>query len=193
MGEEDLLFIKNVALRRKIEQAIAASVFFRLQAQAAGSPEFTKEMFRISLLYIAAIIEAMLLYVYKDCNFSDTEREYKFPHAIPQEFQHDKRGKIVIAIEVDTKRHERALHLGFLATYIQKERVISTQITERIRRVNDIRNTFHLSKSRQGMRCTSQSVEEATKTLTDTISSIRAYLDSKQRKTALREEGRPRM
>ncbi len=174
---DDLLFITDLPLRRKIEDALETTSFLYLQEKGGGMSEgFSRENRRMIILYSASIIEAVLLHLYKRKGFSISRVVYKKVHVLPQTYQLDLDTKLVLAKQIEEPRDDRELMLDTLLKHFVSEGVIKLPLKKKIDKAKNVRNTFHLSKSRKGIQCSAPSVESSFTAVLGTIISVRDYL-----------------
>jgi hypothetical protein len=162
----------------KIENAIETmSVLYLLQTNPQSPESLKKEIRRMIIMYASSIIEAVLLHLYKKGGFAKTRAEYSIVRPLPKEYQYEQpTSRLVIAKEVFKQRTDRELMLDYLLTMFSNEGVIKPALKKRIVSAKDVRNTFHLSKSRQGLQCTQAAAESAMKAALDTITLARNRL-----------------
>lgn len=146
-------------------------------------PTILKEIRRMLVLYAAAIIEALLLYLYKKGNFASTKFEYTNVYTLPKEYQSEN-AVIVIAKQVKKPKLEREIMLDFLLKFFEEKEFINPSLAEKITKVKNIRNTFHLSKSRKWMGCSNSMVELANSAIEETVIAIKQYTFVRPDKTA---------
>jgi len=169
----DLVFIGDVELREKIEQAIETiSELYLLQQQSF----LKKELRRTMILYAASVIEAVLLYLYKQQNSSALKTEYKDVYPLPKSYQKDNAYTFVVAKQFDTVRSDRELQLDTLLNLFRKQGHISKSLALKIEKAKNLRNTFHLSKSRRGINPTEETVKAANDAMFEVITTARQLL-----------------
>lgn len=177
VSANDLLFISDVPLRKKIIDAIETISGLYLVEQDTKYPTaLTKEIRRVIVLYAASIIETLLLYLYGKEKISELKIEYKEVHTLPTQFQLEPNAKFVIAKQTETPKLERELMLDTLLKIFSQRKVISKDLEAKIKKAKDIRNTFHLSKSRTGIRIDSKIVQISTEAVYETVLSVQNQL-----------------
>mgnify|MGYP001599166181 CR=1 FL=1 len=99
----DLLFISDVSLRKKIIESIETiSGLYLVEKDSKYPKELTREVRRIIILYSASIIEALLLFLYKKSKYHIENIEYKEVFQLPSGFQSENKSKLIIAKQVRT-------------------------------------------------------------------------------------------
>lgn len=176
-NQEDLLFITDIPLRKKIIAAIETISGLYLVEQNNKYPaELIKEIRRIIVLYAASIIEAILLYLYIKEKDISSKVDYTDVHILPSSFQKDPSFKMVVAKQIQVPRAERELMLDVLLKIYSEKKIISTSLEQKIKKAKDIRNTFHLSKSRVGLPVSLKVVQLSTEAIYETIVSVKNNL-----------------
>lgn len=174
----DLLFISDGSLRKKIIEAIETiSGLYLVEKDSKYPKELTKEVRRIIILYSASIIEAVLLFLYKKKKYRIENIIYKDIYQLPSKFQLESKSKVIIAKQEKIVKSERELMLDVLLRYFTDNKVISESLEEKIKKAKDIRNTFHLSKSRTGLLTGPKIVQVSTDAIYETILIIKEQLD----------------
>lgn len=172
----DLLFISDVSLRKKIIESIETiSGLYLVEKDSKYPKELTREVRRIIILYSASIIEALLLFLYKKNKYRMENIEYKDVLQLPSKFQSESNSKLIIAKQVQTVKNERELMLDVLLKLFSEKKIISEILEEKIKRAKDVRNTFHLSKSRLGLQSSSRAVTLSTEAIYETILIVKKY------------------
>lgn len=177
-----LLFISDLSLRKKIENAIETMAFLYLiernerAKEEKPSPGFLKEIYRMIILYSASVIEAVLLYLYKKKSFSLTKPVYKNVHTLPSEYQLEPDSKLVFARQKQEQKDVKELMLDILLKTAYEKKVIKKTLSTKIEKLKNVRNTFHLSKSRKGIQCSRQLVNESFKTVLETVTAVQSFL-----------------
>lgn len=177
---KSLDFITDTTIRNKIEEAIETNSFLYLMERDhkfdAGT---SKEIRRIIILYSASIIEAILLFLYKKKKFSSQKTYYSEIHTLPTKYQQNNESRIVIATQIKKQREERELMLDVLVDFFFDEKIINKVLKSKIDKARDIRNTFHLSKSRKGIHCGVKAVNVSNDAVLETILTVNDYLSKK--------------
>lgn len=147
----DLGFIKDVDLRKTLEDSIEFIYVLRERSKYVGQNKLCQEeICRIIILYIVSAIEAVLLYFYKDRGEKIEYPEYKFVQLLPPEFGHSEKVglPLVIAVQEKVERQEYQIGLHDLVIFFKDKKLMPGEIADDILELNDVRNTFHFSKSR---------------------------------------------
>lgn len=177
----NLDFIANATLRRKIEHAIEITSALYLKRNEKGvSKGIALEFCRMEILYAASIIEAILLYMFKSKNEKLNKLEYKEVYPLPSSYQSSGSPILVLAKQSQIPRQERELMLDNLLVFFTKNGTIKNDLKKKIDKARTVRNTFHLAKSRQGIRCDALSVNSAYDAVIDIFSVARAHLKAKK-------------
>jgi hypothetical protein len=170
MDKNAFLFITNDSLRAKIISSIfTISGLYLVEEKQRNSPELAKEIRRVIILYSAFIIEAILLFMFKKKSEKLEKIDYKDVYELPSNFQTASSYTLVVAKQVKIPKHERELMLDVLLKYYVEKGIISRNLESKIKKVKDIRNTFHLSKPRSGLRISQNDVQSASDTVYETI------------------------
>ena len=137
----------------------------------SGNDLFKEESYRVVILYVVAIIEAILLFLYKTHGEELTLTEYKYIQTLPAEYTHsgELESRIIIAVPRKMKRPEHQIGLFELIGFFKSKKLIQEETAESILNLNNIRNTLHLSKPRAEVKCDLKQVESAFKLLVRTI------------------------
>jgi len=167
----DLDFIKNEDLRNTLENSIEFIYVLHQRSKDEGQNKlYQEEIYRIIILYVASVIEAVLLYFYKTRGEKIEYLEYKFVQPLPKEYRH--RGKaaspVVIAVQEKIERQEYQIGLHDLVIFFKFKKLIQEKTANDILELNDLRNTFHLSKPR-AKSCDLKRVETALQLLVYTL------------------------
>lgn len=173
----DFSFIGDIYLRKKIEESIlAAAGLYLLQQDSRTAAALSKELRRTIILYSASIIESILLYVYKKKKFSNKKIEYMNITQLPNDFQLEKDSILVVAKQVRKEREDRELMLDVLIKVFSEKGIISHSLKKKVEDIKDVRNTFHLSKSRRNIICSPRLVSMANDAIIETIIEIKNFL-----------------
>ncbi len=173
-------FISDATLRRKVSDAIETTSFLYLKRNEKGvSAGFASEIRRMEILYAASIIEAVLLFLFKKRNESMTKMDYKDVHILPASYQQSAASQFVVAKQSKVLRQDRELMLDNLLDFFSEKRVIKNSLKTKIDKARRVRNTFHLSKSRKGIRCGAKAVDSANDAVIGTFAVARRLLISK--------------
>lgn len=173
----DLLFISNSSVRKNIIDSIeTVSFLYLVEKDKKYSGALGKEIRRIIILYSASIAEALLLYLYKTKNFSLTKTVYSDVSPLPDQFQLDKKARIVIAKQVKSEKNDRELMLDSLLNFFTDKKIIPSALVKKIEYAKNIRNTFHLSKSRSGIKIGATNVKHSTEAIYETLICVKKAL-----------------
>jgi len=177
----ELEFIKDKELRATIENSI--EYIYALFEQSNNSEQkelYREETYRVIILYVISAIEAVCLYLYKERGEKMECLEYKFVKTLPREFSHNKKSGslVVVAVQEKIEKKEHQIGLYDLIIFFRNKGLILEKTANDILELNDVRNTFHLSKPRNKS-CDLKRVESALKLLVHTIKKAPLALKSK--------------
>lgn len=161
-------FITDKVLRKTIEDAIEyIQILFEESKKKSQNNLYQEETYRVIILYTVSIVEAVLLYVYKVRGGEIALLEYKHVNTLPKsyKYQGEEKSPVVIAIQKSIKRYDHQIGLFDLANFFESKKLMVKDTSSSILKLNNIRNTFHFSKSREAIKCDSAQVESAFKLL----------------------------
>lgn len=142
MNGDDFSFITPKALQTNIVESVEFAGFLWIVAQEIDG-KYQDEMVRTIILYNIAIIEALLLFRVKKENISIFDFEFKNIHILPKVYRIDD-NEIIVAKKLLKKKK-----LFWLYELIrEQESFLGKKLSIEIKELQDIRNTFHLSKER---------------------------------------------
>lgn len=146
----DLNFISDRSLQKTIESAIEYIVsLLTLTEEDGRNSLFIEETYRVIILYVASIIEAIFLHCFKEKGHSILYTEYKHVKKLPGAFHYlNDNGSVIIAVENSVPKLEHQLGLHELVRFFKERKSIKPETALKILEINDIRNTVHLSKTR---------------------------------------------
>jgi len=164
-------FVKDRALKRTIEDSIQYLYLIFEQAKDSGSSLYKEETYRVIVLYVISIIEAILLYVLKKRGEKMTYTKYRYANPLPKSFKNSDvpEGIVVVVVQSEEERDERKIGLADLVAFMEKRKLMSKDFATKILNMNDIRNTFHFTKPRGKITCEIETVESALELLVGTI------------------------
>ncbi len=167
----NLDFITNKDLRSTIENSI--EYIYALLEDSKNSKQkelYREETHRVIILYVISVIEAVLLYFYKERGEKMEYVEYKFAEQISEKYFHsEKKGlPVVVAVQEKIEKKEYQIGLHELVIFFKDKKLIKEKTVDDILELNDIRNTFHFNKPRT-KKCDLVHVESALKLLVYTI------------------------
>ncbi len=180
-GELD--FIKDRELKRTIKDSIQYFSLIFDSAKKSSSDLYKEETYRVIILYVISIIEAILLYVLKKRGGEMMHIQYKFVSPIQESFKHAElpNSPVVIAVQKEEIKNERRIGLVDLVAFMEKSNLMSETFATKILDTNDIRNTFHFTKPRNKITCEIETVENALELLVDTIKKARKAIAYKEK------------
>lgn len=163
-------FISDGDLRIKLENSIEFiySLFERSKIEKEV-PLYKEETYRVIILYVISVIEAILLYFYKERGEKIEHFEYKYPERLMDYCHKEKQNfEVVVAVREKIEQKENQVGLHALVDLFRSKNLIRKETADSILELNDIRNTFHLCKPRT-KKCGISHVESALKLLVHTI------------------------
>lgn len=172
---DELSFVQDAGLRKTIEDSIEFATALREEAKRENkSTLYQEETNRVIILYTVAVIEAILLYLYKRSGKEMFLTEYKFPEQLSEQYKHlsDHGARIVVAVQKKVKREDHQIMMSDLIKFFQEKKWIKEGMAGDLSRTNELRNTFHLSKARKDVVCDTARVESALKLLIDVIENV---------------------
>jgi hypothetical protein len=106
--------------------------------------------------------------------------EYKHIHSLPFEYQHAIKNTFPIVVAVQERIEKRDYEIGLhnLIMFFKERKLIQEQTAKEILEINDVRNTFHFSKTRSKP-CDITQVEKALQLLVRTIERAPSALSKK--------------
>lgn len=177
LNTSDLTFITTLSLRSKLVGAIKTiSDLYTISEGPDTKPLLSIEIRRVIVLYVASIIEAILLFLYKKTNINQSKIEYTDICVLPNSFQLEKDKRFVVAKQIETARSDRELMLDVLLKVFIDKKAISTELETKIKHAKDVRNTFHLSKLRGGILVNKKKVDASIEALYEIVEITRNYL-----------------
>jgi hypothetical protein len=149
----ELSFIKDKdeVLGKRIESSIEYIYsLYEDSKQAHRSDLYRTETYRVILLYVVSIIEAVLFYIYDASKLSLTKIEYKSIHKLPKTFiDTSTKGQLLLAVETKRGKTESEINLRELVQFLVLEKVLKKETAERLFKVMEIRNSIHLRQTKQ--------------------------------------------
>ncbi|MDP3988685.1 MAG: hypothetical protein Q8P93_00395 [bacterium] len=161
---DDLDFIADPTLRKKVEDSIEyIYLLFEELKKREGNDLYHEETRRVIVLYTVATIEAVLLYLYKKHGEEITYLDYKFVQALSEKYKHesDRVATVVVATQNRKKKEDSQINLADLLEYFSSRKLMTKETGEKILAINNLRNTLHLNKVRDAIKCDITQVEVA--------------------------------
>jgi len=173
-NSDGLDFIKDQELRKNIEGSIEYMYLLYDRTLKEMDKDFKMETYRVITLYVASIIEAVFLYTYRQKGKSLIITDYKLPSQLTDKITHKDlpRGRVVIIVQIKREAKDREMTFDKLITFFEEEKLMPQGFLEKVRKIKDIRNTFHLSMSRKHIKCDTKAVEESLKVLVDVLNKV---------------------
>ena len=178
----DLRFIADGELRTTLENSI--EYIYALYEESKDGKQkklYQEETHRVIILYVVSAIEAVLLYFYKVRGEKIEYSEYRYVQQLPPEYAHgEKPGwPVVVAVQEKAEKKEYQIGLHDLVKFFQGRKLIQEKTAKGILDLNDVRNTFHFSKSRSAYICDVARVETALQLLVHTLEKAPRALQKK--------------
>ncbi|MEI6296401.1 MAG: hypothetical protein WCO84_01985 [bacterium] len=178
----DLEFIKDDGLRKILEDSMEF-IFVLYTKQAKENEQnklYQEEVYRVIILYVISIIEAVLLYFFKERGEKIEYFEYKYPSQLLPGYRHKEKldFPVVIAVQEIAEKKEHQIGLKELIVFFRDKKLIQEKLAEEILEINDVRNTFHFSKPRDKS-CDLKRVENAVGLLLNILEQIPNSLQKK--------------
>jgi hypothetical protein len=163
-------FIKDKALQAILNKSTFYLLYLYGQSNTIDDDSHKEETYRVIILYVVSVIEAILFYFYKQYDKKILKIEYSNIQSLPQQYiNKDKNDSIVvIATQSKTERKEETIGISELINFFKSEKKIHKKTVQEILKINNIRNTFHLNKTRNNI-CDIKHVESAINLLIHTI------------------------
>ena len=163
LEKNELNFLKDKDLKKTIEDSIQYVRIAYKQAKDSEKALYKEETYRVVILYIVSIIEAVLLYVFNLRNEKIDRLDYNYISPVPQEFKHSKLPHNVVVIAVQKKTTKNNKRIGFveLIDFMKTNCLIEKKLAQEILDINNVRNTFHFTKPRNKIICEIKIVENA--------------------------------
>lgn len=181
LNTSDLTFITTLSLRNKLVGAIETiSDLYTISEGPETKTLLAIEIRRVIVLYVASIIEAILLFLFKNTSLTYPKIEYADVCVLPSSFQLEKDKKLVVAKQIENVRSDKELMLDVLLKVFVNKNIISAELETKIKHAKDVRNTFHLSKLRSGIFLSKKKVDISIEALYEVVEITRNYLKNKR-------------
>lgn len=168
-GSLFLDFIKDEELKKIITKSLDYSIILINSLQLDQQKNnFIEETCRVIILYIQSIIEAVLLYFYNIHSDNIMMIEYIEIQKLPSSYTKNDQYIPVIAMQKQKQRSQP----GFqeLVQFFKDRKNMTLETSNKMLKLNQIRNTFHLNKSRESLVCDEKQVNESFELLMITLS-----------------------
>lgn len=162
-SKEELAFISDKNLRKTIEDAIQYIYLILENSRNSESDLFKEETYRVIVLYVISIIEAILVFIYNERGVKMTYVDYKYPEQVSKKITHKDAPEypVVIAVQKTLDKPDKTIGLVALVEFFIKSKLMKKEFGAEILEINDIRNTFHFTKPRNKITCEIETVEGA--------------------------------
>ncbi len=171
----DTDFIDDSILRKRVENSLQYILVTYDAARNLKNIEHRAEAYRVIILYCVSIIEALLFDIYHRSRKNISKFEYKSIIELPSEYINKKyRGKTILAVREEVAKRELEISFIELLTFLKGD-VMKDDTVDRIKKINQKRNTFHLRKKGSSI-CKTEDVEEALSLLELCIKNVPRFL-----------------
>lgn len=175
MDEDELDFITDNTLRKTIKDSIEYVYILSEESKKEDkSILYKEETYRVIILYIVSIIEAILLHLYKKHSEKITYIDYKFINQLTKGYGHtsDRESRVIVAVQKIIEKSEYQIGIFELVSFFRDKKVMKKETAEEILSINNLRNTLHLNKPRNEAVCDITQVESALKLLVHVIERV---------------------
>lgn len=165
-----LNFITDKDLRDRVEKSVRYTLVLFKDSDKNSDAVHREEANRVIVLYVISIIEAIIFFFYEQSKEKIMKTEYVNITNLPDTYSDiSKPGfQLVIATRQEVERKTSQLGLVNIVNFFRGKGLILQTTADSILELNDISNTFHLSKKRS-VECTNEKVNEAVELLIHTI------------------------
>ncbi len=165
----ELDFVRDTILRQRIDDAIGyIYALYEESKNEQRNDSYRTETYRVIILYIVSIIEAILHYIRELRGDEITKVEYKDKITINSAYKsRNTEGPVIMAVECKVAKTESEINLRELVQMMEGT-VLTPQTAARITELARMRNSVHL-RQRNARACTVEDVEEALQLLVHTI------------------------
>jgi len=182
LEKSELDFLKDKDLKRTIEDSIQYIQIISKQARDSESALYKEETYRVVILYVVSIIEAVLLHIFNLRNEKIDCLDYNYVNPISPEFKHLKlpHDVVIIAVQKKTTKDNKRIGLAELVDFMKSSSLIEKKLAQKILDINNIRNTFHFTKPRNKITCEIKIIENALELLIGVIKNAPKMIASKK-------------
>lgn len=182
---DGLDFITDTPLRKTVGDSIEYTyLLFEESKKRTDNKLYQEETCRVIVLYVVSILEAIILFFYKKGGHQIPHVDYKYIQTLSEDYQHKEAtgDRIIVAVQKSGNKEEHQIGLKTLVNFLESKKLLSKRVASEVLAINDLRNTFHLSKSREKIVCNVAQVERALKLLVYIIEkSPKGFLKKQQR------------
>lgn len=173
----ELSYITDTVLRRRIEDSIEYIYALHTQSkQIEISDIYRSETYRVIIVYVVAIIEALLFYIYQQRNQKITKIEYKEKIFLNGAYCHSLvAGNVIVAVQKIIEKTESEIGLKELVEFLGKEKVLKEETLTQLLAMLPFRNSVHL-RQKNTPPCTIKNVETTFDFLLYIITHTEKYL-----------------
>ena len=157
----DTDFITDRTLQKRVDESITYIFALYFDAQDNQSKEFETETCRVIILYTISIIEALLHQVYEVIPQNITKESLRDTRELGGGYQHaaNKHCEVIVATRCIINKEPREIQFNELVSFLQ-HKALKKDTVARIKKINSLRNTFHLRKHGSSA-CKISDVDEA--------------------------------
>jgi len=177
----DLDFITDSALRQRIKDSVEyIYTTLELSKDATKKELFRAETYRVIVLYIASVIEAILFYLYSRRGIYLQKEEYKKVHLVGNGYVNTEvsSGKVIIATVKTVDKKESEIGFKELVIFLEAQKILKKETSKQMLSLYNMRNTFHLRKE-QELPCTVADVERYLQLLLYTLTNVAKFFTVK--------------
>lgn len=146
MDADAFNFVTPKTFRKNIVESVEFVVWLWVLAQKTEE-KYQDEMVRTVILYNISIVEALLLFWAKKQKKKFFEDKYTDKHILPIKFQSATDKELLVAHFSKVEKSDARVWLHDLIA--EGKQLLGKDLHGRVTDLQDIRNTFHLSKTRR--------------------------------------------
>lgn len=144
-----ILRIADNKLRQDVDDALLFIVYLIDASIKVSEKRHKEEFYRVIILYIASVIEAICLYIIETKNITFTKIECKHIQQLPQLPDVTvTSGKLVIAIQKEKNVQMKDMPFKESIDLLNTNKVISDELSKKLHLLRETRNTHHLYRRR---------------------------------------------
>lgn len=148
MDADAFSFVTPKAFRTNIVESVEFVAWLWVLAQKIEE-KYQDESVRTVILYNMSIVEALLLFWAKKHKKKFFEDKYTDKHTLPTTFQ-GATGKELLVVHF-SRVEKNDTRVWFHDLIAEGKQLLGKDLHDRVIDLQDIRNTFHLSKARRGL------------------------------------------
>lgn len=168
-------FISDNKLKQRVEDSIEYVLALYEMAEKSENETFQAETSRVIVLYCVSIMEALFLSIYHKQNKKIKQIEFRNVSKLATGYVHENlEGDVVVAVRCEKEKTEPEIGFNELLSFLKGE-TLTTETVDRIKKINQLRNSFHLRKQGESI-CGVVEVEEALSLLELTLKHTPRFL-----------------